>query len=90
MTEFFNFGGLCHMKDQGIVLWTSLCLKDLNNRLLVQPIGAQAVNRFRGNGHQAAPADDVCGGLRRGRIGGASLVPEKFVQIIEAANQPTA
>ena len=25
-----------------------------------------------------------------GLIGGASLVPEKFVQIIEAANQPTA
>ena len=24
-----------------------------------------------------------------GLIGGASLVPEKFVQIIEAANQPT-
>ena len=29
---------------------------------------------------------DIDGGL----IGGASLVPEKFVQIIEAANQPTA
>ena len=29
---------------------------------------------------------DIDGGL----IGGASLVPEKFVKIIEAANQPTA
>ena len=28
---------------------------------------------------------DIDGGL----IGGASLVPEKFVKIIEAANQPT-
>ena len=29
--------------------------------------------------------EDIDGGL----IGGASLVPEKFVKIIEAANQPT-
>ncbi len=37
------------------------------------------------NAHELLAQPDIDGGL----IGGASLVPEKFVQIIEAANQPT-
>ena len=37
------------------------------------------------NAHDLLAQPDIDGGL----IGGASLVPEKFVQIIEAANQPT-
>ena len=35
--------------------------------------------------HRAEREPDIDGGL----IGGASLVPEKFVKIIESANQPT-
>ena len=31
----------------------------------------------------------LIGAVAGGLIGGASLVPEKFVKIIEAANQPT-
>jgi len=38
------------------------------------------------NAYELLAQPDIDGGL----IGGASLVPEKFVQIIEAANQPTA
>ena len=38
------------------------------------------------NAFELLAQPDIDGGL----IGGASLVPEKFVQIIEAANQPTA
>ncbi len=38
------------------------------------------------NAYELLAKPDIDGGL----IGGASLVPEKFVQIIEAANQPTA
>ena len=38
-----------------------------------------------GNAHDLLAQPDIDGGL----IGGASLVPEKFVKIIEAANQPT-
>lgn len=38
------------------------------------------------NAYDLLAQPDIDGGL----IGGASLVPEKFVQIIEAANQPTA
>ena len=37
------------------------------------------------NAYELLAQPDIDGGL----IGGASLVPEKFVQIIEAANQPT-
>ena len=37
------------------------------------------------NAYELLSQPDLDGGL----IGGASLVPEKFVQIIEAANQPT-
>ena len=37
------------------------------------------------NAYELLAQPDIAGGL----IGGASLVPEKFVQIIEAANQPT-
>ena len=37
------------------------------------------------NAFELLAQPDIDGGL----IGGASLVPEKFVQIIEAANQPT-
>jgi len=37
------------------------------------------------NAFELLAKPDIDGGL----IGGASLVPEKFVQIIEAANQPT-
>jgi len=37
------------------------------------------------NAYELLAKPDIDGGL----IGGASLVPEKFVQIIEAANQPT-
>ncbi len=37
------------------------------------------------NAYELLSQPDIDGGL----IGGASLVPEKFVQIIEAANQPT-
>ena len=37
------------------------------------------------NAHELLSHEDIDGGL----IGGASLVPEKFVKIIEAANQPT-
>ena len=38
------------------------------------------------NAYELLAQPDIDGGL----IGGASLVPEKFVQIIDAANQPTA
>ena len=38
------------------------------------------------NAYELLAQPDIDGGL----IGGASLVPEKFVQIINAANQPTA
>ena len=38
------------------------------------------------NAYELLAMPDIDGGL----IGGASLVPEKFVKIIEAANQPTA
>ena len=37
------------------------------------------------NAYELLAQPDIDGGL----IGGASLVPEKFVKIIEAANQPT-
>jgi triosephosphate isomerase len=37
------------------------------------------------NAYELLSQPDIDGGL----IGGASLVPEKFVKIIEAANQPT-
>ena len=37
------------------------------------------------NAYELLAQPDIDGGL----IGGASLIPEKFVQIIEAANQPT-
>ena len=38
------------------------------------------------NAYELLAQPDIDGGL----IGGASLVPEKFIKIIEAANQPTA
>ena len=38
------------------------------------------------NAYELLAQPDIDGGL----IGGTSLVPEKFVAIIDAANQPTA
>ena len=52
------------MENQGIVLGTTLGLKNFNNRLLVQSVGTQAVDGFRGDCHQTALFDDVCRNLR--------------------------
>ena len=50
---------LCNMNNQGIVLRSSLCLKNPSNRLSVQCIGAQPVDCFRGNGNQTAFPQDL-------------------------------
>jgi len=61
-------------------------------RKLYSSKNAQAISILYGgsmnekNAFELLAQPDIDGGL----IGGASLVPEKFVQIIEAANQPTA
>ncbi len=60
-------------------------------RTLYSSMTARAISILYGgsmnekNAYELLAQPDIDGGL----IGGASLVPEKFVQIIEAANQPT-
>ena len=53
-----------HMQDQGIVLGPALCRKDLGHCLFIQSVGAQTVNRLRGDSHQAAVFDDFRGNFR--------------------------
>ena len=57
--------GARHMDDEGVVLGTALCLKDLMDRFLVQGVGSQAVNGFRGDGYQPSLPQNIrrCGDL---------------------------
>ena len=57
-----------HMKDQRVILRASLGLKDFQHCIGVQTVGAQTINRLRGDAQKAAGADDLrCGvqGFRR-------------------------
>ena len=67
-----------------------MCSSDLVRKLYSSK-NARAISILYGgsmnekNAFELLAQPDIDGGL----IGGASLVPEKFVKIIEAANQPT-
>ena len=70
MTEALHFLRFRHMENQGVILGTALGLKDSGNGVFIQAVGTQAVNRFRGNGHQAAVFDDFRRNGRRIRVFG--------------------
>ena len=46
------------MEDQGIVLRTALCLKNMEDRRLVKGVGAQSIYRFGRDPQQPAVAED--------------------------------
>ena len=50
--------GVGHMDDEGVILGTALGLENAAHRILVQAVGAQAVDRLRGNAEKAAPTQD--------------------------------
>lgn len=52
-------GHIRNMEDQGIILRPALGLEDVGHRLRVQAIGAQAIDRLRGDSQEASPADDL-------------------------------
>ena len=52
------------MEDQGVVLGAALGLKYFGNGIFIQAVGSQAVNRLRGDGHQAPIANDLGGNFR--------------------------
>ena len=64
LAEPLHFLRLRHMENQRIVLGTTLGLEDFQNRLFIQAVGAQTVDRLRGDGHQAAVLDDGGGNFR--------------------------
>ena len=51
--------GTRHMDDEGVVLRTALGLENLMNRSLVQRVGAQTVNRLRGDGYQSSLPQNI-------------------------------
>ena len=55
------------MEDQGIVLRTALCLKNMENRRLVKGIGAQSIYRFGRDPQQSAVAENG-GGFCNGGV----------------------
>ena len=66
------------VEDQGVILGTALGLEDLSHGGGVQAVGAQAVDRLRGEGQKAAGAED---GRRLGHdplrlVAGAAGVPQ--------------
>ena len=65
VAEAFHLPRLRHVEDQGIVLGAALGLEDPPDRVAVQAVGAQAVYRLRGDGHQAAVLEN----FRRNRRG---------------------
>ena len=46
------------MEDQGIVLRTALCLKNMEDRCLVKGVGAQSIYRFGRDPQQSAVAEN--------------------------------
>ena len=46
------------MEDQGIVLRTALCLKNMEDRRLVKGVGAQSIYRFGRDPQQPAVAEN--------------------------------
>ena len=50
------------MKDQGIVIGPALGLKNAADGISVQTVGAQTIDRLRGNGHQASLPQQLGGG----------------------------
>ena len=59
-------------------------LEQTLERVKAAGFGAVELNMNEENAFDLLACPDIDGGL----IGGASLVPEKFVRIIQAANQP--
>ena len=50
------------MEDQGVVLGTALGLENMADRLRIQPVGPQTVDRLRGDAQKAPPPEDGGGG----------------------------
>ena len=48
------------MDDERIVLRAAFCLKDVQNRFLVQRVRAEAIDRLRRNAEESSRADNVC------------------------------
>ena len=48
------------MEDQGIILGTTLGLEYMPHRILIQGVGAQAVDRFRGDAQEPPLPEDLC------------------------------
>ena len=65
MAEPLHFLGLGHVEDQRIVLGATLGLKDFQNGVFVQSVGTQAIDRLRGDCHQAAVSNNGGSNFRR-------------------------
>ena len=65
MAESLHFLWLGHVEDQGIVLGAALGLKNFQDGVFVQAVGAQAVDRLRGDCHQTAVSNNGGGNFRR-------------------------
>ena len=59
MAELLDLFRAGDVEDQGIVLRPSLGLKNLQNRLFIQSVGSQTIDRLRGDGYQASGSDNI-------------------------------
>ena len=57
-----------HMENQRVILGPALCLKYFQHRIGIQTIGAQAIDRLRGNAQQSAVPDNIRRSVQRVRI----------------------
>ena len=59
LTRGASSGKPADVDDQRVIRGAALGLVDFLHGLPIQGVGGQAVDRLRGDGHQAAPAEDV-------------------------------
>ena len=57
-----------HMENQRVILGPALGLKYFQHRIGIQTVGAQAIDRLRGNAQQPAASDDVRRSIQGVRI----------------------
>ena len=68
VAEQFDLLRAADVQNQGVVLWTTLGFKNFRHGSFVQTVCAQTVNRLRGDRHQLALTDQLCGNFRGLRV----------------------
>ena len=58
MAKKFDLLRAGDMQNEGVVLRPALSQEDFGDCVFIQTVGPQAVDRFRGDGHQLTTAND--------------------------------